>query len=88
MANKNKIQELEKQVEQQAESIEECLNELNRISNSTKTLMQENEHFKTVFKEILEDLSRALDPEETDSDESFQLLYGTVDKIKDLIGED
>ena len=60
MTEKNKIEELEKQVEEQAESIEECLNELNRISNSTKTLIQKNEHLKNTLEEIRDIASQTI----------------------------
>lgn len=52
-----------------------------------KRLEQENEELKNTLKDIDKKLELALDVEQTDADESFDLLYEIQEIISEAIGE-
>ena len=52
-----------------------------------KRLEQENEELKNILTNIDKKLELALDVEQTDAEESFDLLYTIQDLIREAIGE-
>lgn len=73
--------------EKSCENNDSCYCNKDCYYKQLKRLEQENEELKNTLKDIDKKLELALDVEQTDADESFDLLYEIQEIISEAIGE-
>lgn len=66
---------------------ESCKKMNNAFQDAHKGILKENEELKNILTNIDKKLELALDVEQTDAEESFDLLYTIQDLIREAIGE-
>ena len=66
---------------------ENCKKMNNAFQDAHKGILKENEELKNILTNIDKKLELALDVEQTDAEESFDLLYTIQDLIREAIGE-
>ena len=67
---------------------ESCKKMNNAFQDAHKGILKENEELKNILKDIDKKLELALDVEQTDAEESFDLLYEIQDIISETIGNE
>lgn len=73
--------------------VDEC-NDVIKLRQENEQLLEARNHFMAInlkyynaLEEISSKLDRALDADETDAEESFNLLYEIQDKIEDVLND-
>ena len=67
---------------------ESCKKMNNAFQDAHKGILKENEELKNILTNIDKKLELALDVEQTDAEESFDLLYTIQDLIREAIGNE
>ncbi len=70
------------------QNVVNLVNQNEGLRKQNLSLQQENAHLRNVLKQIYGYVKLSLDPEKTDTEESFELLYRVQAMIKGVLDED